>query len=291
MERGDLLSYRKQAGITQAELAERLGYKANSVAKVERGKAPFSAPMQARFRALLEKAGAAPPDGSAPPGREPGSAAPAQVAAGEVPPVGGDLPPLAEPPPEVDLDGDALLRTTVGGDGRTVTVRNLGHFARIELSLLVFFAGKEIEYAVPTAAGKAEIRTIHQPGLADFVPDGRDAAVIREHAAAMAHAWAEWARTNPRVNWFLSFFILEGGMKGVAAATFPVILTILQNHGVDPVAFFTAPLGGLAGLTGAGGPAAGEPAAEPDGQQIVNPDGGVFAGTEYGFTNADAVDS
>lgn len=255
-------AWREQTGVSQAQLSRMLGKGKAYVSKVEGLNSRPSAAAVAAFREIQASYGAAPAgdaDGIDTPAG--GSSAGPQGSASESE-AGRDLPPLAESPD--DHEGEQSVYTVKPG-GREIRVTASGHFAKLELSMFVFFAGKEIAYAYPLPNGKMETRITRQMGLCDMLPPA-DGAIVRDRAAEMAHAWADWARTNSRVDAFLSFFIVEGGFKGVVAATTPVIFSILANHGVDPLSFFLGPLDGLiggpkhAGSNGGGAGAADVPA-------------------------------
>lgn len=286
----ELKAFRAEHGLTQADLGELMGYRADSIGKVEREAKPPTGPMRKKFRTArrrVEEAKASQGATASDPGEEEAVAAAA---------AGGDLPPLPEPPepPLVeDEEEDGLV--TLAKGGRQVKVRQLGHFQKIELSLLVFLVGKDIEYLAPAGGGKVETRSVHQMGLADLVPPA-DGAVLKENGPEIASAWAEWAKTSPRVNTFLSFLIVEGGGKGVAVVMGKTLLRIAQNHGFDPISFFMAPLRDkhLAAF-GAAPSQSQEPYVEPhpadDLQAHFNGNGGgaeiLDLGGGYGFRNVE----
>jgi transcriptional regulator with XRE-family HTH domain len=221
---GTLRDFRTSQGMTQKEVAEEVGATPGQISGIERGTSSGSDDIRERLRALIGG----------------GAAGAAEQSEGDDSRATDRPPSAADPDPREDPDeGDMLIS---GKGGKAVSVRSMGRFAKIEYNLFVMFAGKEIEYRVPDEKeGRARTVSVHQPGIADFLP-AADGAAIRENAAPMAHAWAEWARTNPRVYMFLTWFSVEGGFKGVAVATGPVILTILKNHGIDPVAFLFQPM-------------------------------------------------
>lgn len=288
----ELKAFRAEHGLTQAQLGELMGYRADSIGKVERDAKPPTGPMRKKFRSARRRVEAAKSsqggDGIRPGEEEEGSPSLRPD---------GDLPPLPEPPepplPEGDDEEEGLVSLSKGG--RQVKVRQLGHFQKIELSLLVFLVGKDIEYLAPAGGGKLETRSVHQMGLADLVPP-EDGAVLKENGPEIASAWAEWAKTSPRVNTFLSFLIVEGGGKGVAVVMGKTLLRIAQNHGFDPISFFMAPLRDdhLAAF-GAGPPQSEEPYVEPhpadDLHFTLSGDGGdEGAGPHfgpYGFRNVE----
>lgn len=225
----ELLAFRAERGISRHDLALALGYSSKTIANFEQGRAPVSEKFATKFIDFVGNGGMAGTEPPLPPLEE-------------VLPE-GDLPPFAETPAP-DFGGDDTLALD-GLGGRAVSVRSLGHFQRIQLSLYVALVGKDISYVYPDPAkpGKRLQGSVHQQGLADFLSP-KDGAVVREYAAELAAAWVEWARTNSRVNTFLGFLIVEGGFKGVALVSGKVTLMILRNHGVDPLAFLFGPLGG-----------------------------------------------
>lgn len=228
----DLAATRAAHGLSQGQMAELMGYRRDTLGKMERGAKPPTGPAMKKLRAVKRRLAAA-AETAAGAGAEP----PADGGSGDLPPI-AEPPPAAEPPEE-DAGLDSILH--MGAGGRSVSVRSLGHFQRIELSFYVFLVGKEIEYTVPTPGGKAERSSVHQMGIADLLPPA-DAAVIRDSAAELAHAWVEWAKVSPRVNTFLSFLIVEGGAKGVMVSTGKVVFLLLRNHGIDPLSWILQPL-------------------------------------------------
>lgn len=300
----DFKALRAAHGLTQIELARALGYKDKStVSRIERGATPGSREIQRKFRRVQRRLQAeAASAGAEPPPDEPGQPEPgAPTGAGDEggAGIGRDLPPLAEPagaPPEEEEESLLTL------SGRSVSVRSLGHFQKIELSLLTFLVGKEIVYTTPSSGGKAKEASVHQAGVADFLPSPADAAVLRELAPEIAHAWADWAKTNSRVNALLSFLIIEGGFKGVAAVMGKLLFLIAQNHGFDPVGMLTGAPPIVEGVTAAGygsnhdghPPHPGDESAnfEQPPYTFIEPAAGtgLFEGTPYGFSNADGIE-
>lgn len=247
----DLRAFRTERGLTQAEAADRVGMATASWGAIERGTKPVSNRVDRAVRRLLAKeqqtSSGAPveqPDGDA---DAPDSAPASEWAAGQT-----DLPPLAEPP---DPDDDYV---SIAG-GKAVQISKLDHFARLELSILTLLAGKDIVYVAPGSGGKKGIS--HQPGIADLFPPADRVAVI-DGAPRIAHAWAEWARTNKRIDALLSLMIIEGGFSGVVVATLPVVLTILGNHGLDPLGWISRQIAPAASPNG-NGPAAASDVVDP----------------------------
>lgn len=225
----DLKEYRSLVGYSQAQAADSVGLHVSTWKTYESGKTKVSRRVDRAVRRHLARHAASSDPGGVDDGASSSPPSQSEQAAGAPWGGAGDLPPLAEPPdpPEGDY-------VQMPGGSRPVSISRLDHFSRLELSILTLLAGKDIVYLVSDSGGKPQRQTSHQPGLADLFPPADRAAIV-EGAPRIAHAWVEWARTNRRVDAFLSLMIIEGGFSGVLVATLPVVLTILGNHGLDPL--------------------------------------------------------
>jgi DNA-binding XRE family transcriptional regulator len=212
----ELRAYRRARRWRQSDLAAELGLDQPTVSEMERGVRPIPEEIAARLGASPAPP-AAPRDG----GDEPAaSAGPEESPPAAVP--GGDVPPRPIPVPA----DTPRPRSPRGDDLRGLEVRLLQLIRGYDATIMV---------ADP---GESEVREVtqHIPGLADVVGavNDFDGQVISANAVALSKAWVAVARENPRVRVVLETLTAGGAWRDAFAATLPVVLAILLNHGLLP---------------------------------------------------------
>jgi hypothetical protein len=222
---------RRKAGLSQAELAKKLGHTPEEVSAMENDRLALSGPAQA-FSASIParvpkaKDQAAPkPEEPQTGGDEPGGPEEEQEGAGprvELPdgptkPEGGDKPPRASRSVNRELPPAR------------------GEIAELEDALLKMFAGEHFLVPRKTPEGIIQVEA-SIPGIAQIVGmyDEFDGQIIQTYAPGMAKAWAELARVNPGVRRILNGLTYGGAYRGVMAASLPPLVAILAHHGAIP---------------------------------------------------------
>lgn len=216
---------RRKAGLSQEQLAAKLGTTLEEVSAMENNKQALSTAAKAFS--------ASPPAGPPRPARQarPKPAALQPPSDGST--AGEEPPPPLPPEPEERREGPG---PRTGGDapprpGPRAAIATSSQIEELEQALLHFFAGQE--FVIPAEEGQ-EARIGLIPGVATLVGavDEFDGQIIQLYAPAMAHAWAELARTNATVRKFLVGITYGGAWRGVAAATMPAVLAIMAHHGM-----------------------------------------------------------
>jgi transcriptional regulator with XRE-family HTH domain len=206
----ELRAFRRDRRWRQTELAEFLGVDQPAVSEMERGRRE----VPDELAALLQAAGAA--------------ESPAPDAAGDGPPEAA----------AANLEGDVPPRPVRSrAKPRPVERQVEVNLAELEARLLRLIQGEDVAIAIADP-GETEIHHVsqHVPGLADLVGamNEFDGNIIRANAVAMSKAWVKLAREKPRVLMFLETLTAGGAWRDVFAATGPVVLAILLNHGLLP---------------------------------------------------------
>jgi DNA-binding XRE family transcriptional regulator len=244
----DLKTYRRERQWRQRDLAEYLGLDQPTVSELERGVREIPSEVAEKLEALSP----APEHDDAGGSGTGGSAAP------EPPPVaapeggGPDVPPRPTRPPRATprvVPSDTELRA-------------------LEVRVLKLIQGDDVAIMVADP-GETEIRSVtqHIPGLADVVgmANEYDGQIIAANAVALSKAWVKVARENRRVRMILETLTAGGAWRDAFAATMPVVLAILLNHGLLPTlpGLMVEPTGGYdAQRDDGGGAGGGEPWSE-----------------------------
>jgi DNA-binding XRE family transcriptional regulator len=212
--------FRRQRQWRQRDLATHLGVDQPTVSEWERDIRPVPDEIAVRLESeeLLPAADAASSHGGEPAEKPPAGDASQATAA-----VGGDVPPRDVRPPK---ERPAVLPAE---DERGL--------AALEVRVLKLIQGEDI--SIPVAdVGETTVRYAEQhiPGVADVVGmvNEFDGEIIRANSVAMAKAWVKLARENVRVRRFLEMLTAGGAWRDVFAATAPVVIAILLNHGLLP---------------------------------------------------------
>lgn len=238
---------RRKAGLSQAELAKKLGHTLEEVSAMENDRVELSGPAQAFSASIPARVPRAKPQAALPP---------------EEPKVGGDEPGGPEqaegPGPRVDLpgaEGDDKPPRPSRSVGRDLAPAR-GEIAELEDALLKMFAGEHFLVPRKTPEGVIQVEA-SIPGIAQIVGmyDEFDGQIIQTYAPGMAKAWAELARVNPGVRRILNGLTYGGAYRGVMAASLPPIIAILAHHGAIP---------GFGG-PGANAPVVDHPPPQPEG--------------------------
>lgn len=219
---------RRKAGLSQEELAERLGVSKDEVSAMENNRVELSQAAKAFSASIPARV---------PKGRL--QAAPEPAA----PQTGGDEPGGPEeevqgPGPRTELPGapgskDKAPRADTPKPRELLPSR--GEIAELEDALLKMFAGERFLVPRKTPEGVIQIEA-QIPGIAQIVGmyDEFDGHIIETYSPGMAKAWAELARVNPGVRRILMGLTYGGAYRGVMAASLPPIIAILAHHGAIP---------------------------------------------------------
>jgi hypothetical protein len=243
MNGAELRQWRLDRKMRQADLGTILGMDQPKVSELERSEGPIPDDLAAK---VLDQGGP-PPRAVEPSAGDGGEVSGGGAEPGVAPASDGDVPPRPPRRPRAR---------------EVVVVPTEERLNELEVRLLKLIQGEDV--AIPVAdPGETEIRhySQHIPGLADIVGavNQFDGDVIRANAVAMSKAWVKLAREKPRVRAFLETLTAGGAWRDVFAATAPVILAILLNHGLLPslpgLGFGPGAEGGYDGANGDGGPA------------------------------------
>lgn len=217
---------RRKAGLSQQELADLLGHSLEEISAMENDRVELSTSAQAFCANVPAPAG------------KPKPRARAKAAAPETP----EEQPLpveeetegAGPRPEVldATDGEKGDKPPRAQRPRPQVLAPRGEIAELEDALLKMFAGERLIIPKQTPDGVIQTEAVI-PGIAQVVGmwDEFDGRIIETYSPGMAKAWAELARTNPRVRSVLIGLTYGGAYRGVLAATLPPMVAIMAHHG------------------------------------------------------------
>jgi transcriptional regulator with XRE-family HTH domain len=212
----DLKAYRHERRWRQRDLADFLGIDQPAVSEMERGVRPISDEVALKLGGSPSPASADQDEGAPAPPEEPAASPGDRPVAAS-----GDVPPRPVTPPR---DKPAVLP-------RAEDLRAL------EVRLLQLIRGYDATIMVADP-GDTQIREVtqHIPGLADVVGMANkfDGQIIEANAVALSKAWVAVARENRRVRVVLEALTAGGAWRDAFAATLPVVLAILLNHGLLP---------------------------------------------------------